>query len=329
MKTLSFKFEQFNTIAELTVDKKWLEKIENQINQNMTQRVVATLGSTDIGSMVRQRVDEITETVIKNLLPGVQDQSTKVELTLMDSNVVVENTLTAKDINVVESVIVKDLVVKGSVNTDNKSWQALANTISQQTLDKLSIDWKETLISQVATHIRESGIEFDSVKINGESIVDGDTLSNSITKSNLQKVGKLTDLTVVGDTILNDTVSVVKKRLGVNTTEPEMALSVWDEEVSVIAGKFKSNTAYIGTSRKQALSIGVNKAPAIEIDDAGLTAVKQLRVGLHRISHGNEVPNYSGTKGDLVFNANPTIENPVFAWQCLGNFRWKVIKAVE
>jgi hypothetical protein len=316
-------------IQELTVDPKWLDKIEQQINQIMIQRVVATLGSTDIGSLVSQRVDEITETVVKKLLPGLQDQSADIELTLLDKNVVVENTLTAKAIDVVESVTVKDLVVKGSINTDNKSWQALADAISQRTLDQLSSQWKQTLVDQVATEIRKVGIEFDSVKINGNVIVTGDSLSSSITKSNLQKVGELQDLVVVGNTSLNDTVSVVKKRLGVNTAEPEMALSVWDEEVAVIAGKLKSNTAYVGTSRKHGLSIGVNKVPAIEISDAGLTAIKQLQVGVHRISHGNEVPNYSGTKGDVVFNANPTVENPVFAWQCLGGFKWKIIQAVQ
>jgi hypothetical protein len=107
-----------------------------------------------------------------------------------------------------------------------------------------------------------------------------------------------------------------------------MALSIWDEEVSISAGKFKGQTGFIGTTRKQALAIGINKTPAIEINDAGLTAIIQLQVGIHRIGHGNEVPNYHGTKGDVVFNANPTVENPVFAWQCLGGFKWKVIKAV-
>jgi len=123
--------------------------------------------------------------------------------------------------------------------------------------------------------------------------------------------------------------NVVKKRVGINTEDPEMALSLWDEEVSVVAGKFKSNIGYIGTSRKQGLVIGINKTPTIEINDAGLTAIKQLQVGVHRISHGNEVPGYAGTKGDIVFNANPTIENPVFAWQCLGGYQWKLIKAIE
>ena len=315
-------------IQELTVDTKWLNKIEQQVNQIMVQRVVAKLSSTDIGSLVDQRVDTIAELLVKKLFPGLQDQSSGIELTLLDNHVVVENTLTAKAIDVVDSITVKNLIVKGSINTDNKSWQVLADTISQRTLNQLSTEWKKQLVAEVAKRIADIGIEFDSVKVNGEYIVDNHALNTSITESNLQKTGTLRDLVVSGEVSLGETVKVVKRRLGVNTTDPEMALSVWDEEVAVIAGKYKTNTAYVGTSRKHGLTIGVNKKPAIEINEDGLTAVKEIQVGIHRISHGNEVPNYSGTKGDIVFNANPSVQNDVFAWQCLGGFKWKIIKSV-
>lgn len=316
-------------IQELSVDKTWLEKIETLINQQMTQRVVATLGSIDIRSIVKQRVEEITETVIKKIIPGIQDQSHKIELSLLDDTVVVEQTLVAKNVEAVESVVVNNLVVKGSVNTDNHSWNALAKDISQKTLNDLNDQWKQTLIQQVADKIKEQGIDFDRVTVAGSKLIDGDTLNSSITQSSLQQVGKLKNLVVLGDTVLNNTVNVTKARLGINTDSPDMALSVWDEEVTISVGKYKQNTAYLGTARKQALTIGINKTPAVEIDENGLTAIKQLQVGIHKISHGNEVPNYFGTRGDIVFNAMPTIDNPVVAWQCLGGFKWKVIKAVQ
>lgn len=316
-------------IQELSVDRSWLEKIESQVNQSMTQRVVATLGSTDIRSMVNRRVDEVTEEIVKRIIPGIQDQSENIELTLLDKNVVVENTLTAKDIEAVESVTVKNLVVKGSVNTDNQSWQALAESISQRTLDKLNNDWKQMLVQQVAESIKQQGIEFDSITVGGHKIVDGNKLSSQITQSNLQSVGKLAQLVVDGEVNLNDTVNVVDRRIGINTKNPDMAMSIWDDEVTLSLGKHKENTAYFGTTRRQGLTIGVNKTPVIEIDTDGLTAIKKLQVGIHRVSLGNEVPNYSGTRGDIVFNAVPTVDNPVFAWQCLGGFKWKVIKAVS
>jgi hypothetical protein len=232
-------------------------------------------------------------------------------------------------VDVVDSISVRNLAVTGSINTDNHAWNTLSDNITEKTLAKLSEGWRNVLVQQVSEEIQKNGINFDQVKVDGHSLVAGGRLAHSIVESSLRSVGVLHDLRVAGEASINDTVSVKKKRLGVNTHEPEMALSVWDEEVSILAGKIKDKSAYIGTGRAQSLSIGVNRSPAIEIDIDGLTAVKKLRVGVHRISHGTEVPNYSGTKGDVVFNANPNVNNNVFAWQCLGGFKWKIIRSVE
>ena len=106
-----------------------------------------------------------------------------------------------------------------------------------------------------------------------------------------------------------------------------MALSVWDEEVSIVVGKNKANEAYIGTNRAQGVAIGTNRIPQIEISADGLTRIKQLQVGLHRISHDVKVPGWSGTRGDIVFNSNPN--DAVFAWVCLGQYQWKTLKSAE
>lgn len=321
-------------IQDLGRDPAWLEKIERLINQSMVQRVVAGLSTVDITGLVRQRVDEnmldLGDKVVKKLqTPGIQDHAQQCELTVLDENVVVENCLTANRINVVNSATIKELSVTGSINTDNRAWQTLSNDISEKTLNLLTNDWRDSLIEDVEDKIREKGINFTQVQIDGVRVIAGDTLSNKITNTNIQTLGVLKNLNVSGEAHIYNTVSVLNKRLGVNTQEPEMALSVWDEEVSILAGKFKDRAAYIGTGRLQNLVLGVNRTPAVEIDVDGVTAVKKLRVGVHRISHGTEVPNYAGTKGDVVFNANPSINNNVFAWQCLGGFKWKIIRSVE
>ena len=95
-----------------------------------------------------------------------------------------------------------------------------------------------------------------------------------------------------GETSLNETVIVVKKRLGVNTEQPDSALNVWDEEVSVSIGKYKNQEAYFGTNRDQALNIGVNKLPHITIGTDGITSIKKLRVAQYLIGHGIAVPGY-------------------------------------
>jgi uncharacterized protein YajQ (UPF0234 family) len=321
-------------IKDLGRDPAWLEKIERLINQSMVQRVVAGLSTIDVNGLIRQRVDEnmteLDSRVAERLqTPGIQDHAQQPELTVLDENVVVENCLTANRIEVVNSAKIRELTVTGSINTDNRAWQTLSEDISEKTLNRLTNQWKESLIEDVEDKIRKRGINFTQVQIDGVNVFSGDTLSRKITNSSLQRVGALQDLTVSGEAHIYNTVSVLNKRLGVNTQEPEMALSVWDEEVSILAGKFKDRSAYIGTGRLQNLVLGVNRTPAVEIDVDGVTAVKKLRVGVHRISHGTEVPNYAGTKGDVVFNANPSINDNVFAWQCLGGFKWKIIRAVE
>ena len=321
-------------IHDLGNDPVWIEKIENLTMQSMVQRVVADLSTINVTETIRRRIDEnmlsLVDSVVKKLqTPGIQNHARQPELTVMDENVVVENCLTADRIEVITSAKIKELTVTGSINTDNRAWQTLSEDISKKTLDRLTTEWRESLIEDVENKIRNRGINFTQVQIDGVNVVSGDTLSRKITNSNLQKVGALQDLTVSGEAHIYNTVSVLNKRLGVNTQEPEMALSVWDEEVSILAGKFKDKAAYIGTGRLQNLVLGVNRTPAVEIDVDGVTAVKKLRVGVHRISHGTEVPNYAGTKGDIVFNANPSINDNVFAWQCLGGFKWKLIRSVE
>lgn len=320
-------------VENLAQDPVWLEKIERMINQTVVQRTVAKIASTDINTVIHQRVDETLETVHKKFIQnfatnGISDQATQIQLTVMDDNVVVENQLVAKDLQIVNNARIKDLTVTGSINTDNHSWHELAREISRRTLEQLDQDWQNRLVSQVSEQIQQQGISFDVVKVNNEPLVSGNTLSNGITQSNLQKVGHLVDLTVKGEAHINQTVSVVKGRLGVNTATPESALSVWDEEVTVIIGKHKAKQAYIGTSRDQGLNLGVNREPCIEIDVNGLTRIKKLQVGVHKISHDTQVPGWSGTRGDLVFNSSPGPDR-VFAWVCLGAHKWQTLKSAE
>lgn len=318
-----------SAIQELSVDKTWLEKIETLVNQTMTQRVLTNLASLNIAGLVKQRIDDHLEVIHRRLFPGIQDTAKSIQLTVIDNNVVVEHTLTAKHIDAVESVTVKNLVVKGSINTDNPSWTALSDAIVKRTHDELSEQWRETLVSQVGKHISESGIDFQKIKINGEFVIDNGKLSNGVVDSNLQSVGKLKSLAVAGEAHVNNTLSVVNKRIGINTEQPEMALSIWDEEATIVAGKLREQTAYVGTARRQKLALGVNKKPSIEIDEDELVTVKKLQIGVNKISHGTQVPNYSGVKGDVVFNSDANVNNPVFAWICLGGFRWKVLKALD
>jgi hypothetical protein len=322
-----------NVIDNLTQDPVWLEKIERMINQAVVQRTVSTIASTDINTVIHQRVDENLETVHKKLMQnfssnGIADQAGSLQLTVMDDTVVIENELVAKNLNVVGNTTIKDLTVTGSINTDNRSWNNLAQAISERTLEQLDSAWQDRLVEQVTEQIKQKGIDFESVSIQGEPLVVGNVLNSSITDSNIQKLGHLKNLRVQGEAHINQTLSVVNRRLGINTETPESALSIWDEEIAVIIGKHKAKQAYIGTSRDQGLAIGVNRQPQIEIDSDGLTRIKKLQVGLHKISHDTQVPGWSGTRGDIVLNSSPGPDR-VFAWVCLGAHKWQSLKSAE
>jgi len=322
-----------STVESLCQDQEWLARIEHMINQTVTLETISRIGSIDINSIICQRVDTNMTNIKKQILTdfvstGISDQATSCQLTIMDDTTVVENQLTAAEISVTGSAIIRDLAVLGSINTDNSAWATLANNISDATLAKLSDAWRDQLVQQVADQIGQKGIDFDSVSIGGDYVITGNRLSSAIVESNLQSLGTLRQLSVQGEAHINNTVSVVNGRLGVNTELPEAALSVWDEEVAVIIGKHKSKHAFIGTSRDQTLCLGVNRTPYLEIDSTGLTMLKKLQVGVHKFSHAAQVPGWSGTRGDMVFNSNPGSDR-VFAWMCIGGFNWQELRSAE
>ena len=322
-----------SAIETLGTDPVWLEKIEGMINQAVVRRTLQTVGSIDIATIIHERVDENMAKFKQEMLSGfsstgIDDKATACQLTIMDETTVVENTLTARSANFVESVTVKDLAVTGSINTDNRSWNTLAADISAKTLVQLDQDWRDKLVAQVAQEIKTNGIDFANVKVDGHPLVLGGELARTVTQSSLRRVGRLQELVVDGEASLNETVVVVKKRLGVNTEQPDAALNVWDEEVSISAGKYKNQEAYIGTNRDQALNISINRMPQITLGTDGVTGIKKLRVAQYMIGHGTSVPGYAGTKGDIVFNADP-MPKSAFAWVCLGGHQWKVLKAAE
>ena len=321
-----------SSVENIAQDPVWLARIEQLINQTVTYQTIAQIGSIDINTIIHDRVDENMNKFHNKMREdfssvGIKDQATQTQLTIMDDHTVFENNLTARDLTIANSAQIQNLVVTGSINTDNHSWSALSADIAEKTFAQVTKAWQSDLVQQVANHIKTNGIEFDQVTVGGEPLVSGINLSGTITESRLQTVGNLRHLTVLGEARLNETFSVINKRVGVNTEEPEMALSIWDEEVAINIGKHKEKTAYIGTSRTQGIAFGTNRTAHVEITADGLTQIKKLQVGLHRISHDTQVPGYAGTKGDIVFNANPTTN--VFAWVCLGAYKWQPLKSAE
>jgi hypothetical protein len=339
--TVDQAVEQFvsNTIDSLTVDPQWIKKIETLVEQKTAERMVHRIRDIDVNAEMQRVLFANKDLIIGELTKefsstGINDQSTSLQLTVMDGVVVIENETVTHDLTVERNTILKgDLLVKGNIgiqgkiNTDNETWQELSDHVGNVTYNRIKNDFAQELIQTVIDTAKQ-GIDISSITVDGYPLLSGDRLSHGVTTSNLKQLGTLESLTVAGRTNLNNTVYVVKNRLGINTEDPDSALSVWDEEVNVNAGKFSKNTGFVGTSRKQNLVLGTNRQNHLEIDADGLTTIQRLRIGRNNISWGTEVPNYSGTKGDIVFNLNVGSDTP-FAWACLGAFRWQALKAAK
>lgn len=320
-----------NTISETT----WQTRIQSSINQIVSKSSSELLSSLDISKVAASTIKDslhLNDQKLKNIFSGIQDNTKETtELVVMPDYVVVENTLASRNIKNIgsiesECVSVKDLSVTGSINVDNASWQSLADTISTKTLEQLGERFVTDTTDKVLDKAKNTGIEFSNVRLGDQLLVDGNQLSNRITDTKIEKTGTLKSLDVSGNADIFDTLHVVNGRIGVNTDTPDMSLNIWDEETSISIGKISSNCAFIGSNRKHEIALGVNRQGDIVIDADGNTTIKSLRVGRNTIGHAEQVPGWSGTKGDFIINTAPGKDN-VFGWVCLGDYRWKTLKS--
>lgn len=330
--TVEKSVEQYveNIVRALAMDDAWITKMEQQINESVARRFGQRMSSIDINSMVMQAIEPAVTLYFERQRTagrGLLDQAHAIQLTIDNDGATVNQKLVAGqlavsgDADVAQTLTVQNLAIKGTINTDNRTWQELSTGIAQITQDHLDQTWRDHMIQSVMNKIQQDGISFDSIRVGDQLLIDGNNLGPGISGSRLTQLGTLDSLRVSGSADLGNCLSVRPRRVGINTEHPDMALAIWDEEVALVFGKQKEQTAYIGTLRPQRLTIGVNRQSAIDLDDQGRVTVNHLTVGRHRICHEPQCPNYSGTKGDIVFNSDPKNDG-VWGWQCLGAFRW-------
>lgn len=321
-------------IRELSLDAAWIAKIEQQINQDIARKFGQKLSLIDINSLVAAEMDAAVARYHERAKPktGIEDRAQGIELSVDDGSVTITHDLLAQalkvnqDASIGGTLSVQNLAIRGTINTDSRSWQELTEGLASTTLKKLDEQWQQAMVDQVKKEITDDGIDFDQVTISGRPLIKDGQLNDTVTVSNIQSLGTLQQLSVSGQADISDSLSVRTRRIGINTQHPEMALAVWDEETALMFGKHKDNTAYIGTSRPHRLVIGINRSPAIDITEQGRVTINHLTVGRHRVCHEPDMPNYSGTKGDIVFNSNPKGDG-VWAWQCLGAFKWTPLRS--
>jgi hypothetical protein len=252
---------------------------------------------------------------------GIDDKATVCQVTIMDDVTVVENNLLTQDLTVKGSTIIEgDLNVSGTIpensNMFNQFVVAATNNV-KSSLDKTLFD---AYSATVFDNIKANGLDLTKITLNGQLIIDSGALSNSVTVSNLQKLGVLHELQVSGESLLNQTLYVTNKRVGINTIEPNQTLTVWDQEVEFGFSKQSKDTAVLGMPRNQTLIISSNGKNNLSILPNGSIAANAIQIGSVMITSGGP-PSSNQPKGTIVFNDNPSLGGPI-GWISLGDARW-------
>jgi len=252
---------------------------------------------------------------------GIEDKASQCQVTILDQGTVFENTLYAPHIEVKGGAVVDgDLTILGKI-TDNPAYQQLVFDVSTNAQTAIGPAILDAYQDRVFERIQQEGLDLNKININGQSIVEGDRLTNAVRHSQLQSVGTIRDLQTDGEALLSQTLYVSNHRVGVNTMNPNSALSIWDEEVEIGIGKQSHNVARIGTARDQLLVIGSNKQDNITLTPDGVTAIPKLQLGNMMFSSSAMPPQYDAPRGSVVFNEVPSLGGPL-GWVSLGSARW-------
>jgi hypothetical protein len=260
--------------------------------------------------------------IIKNFgSSGIDDKALTCQLSIFDSVTVVENNLVTKALTVKGTVTVEgDLNVTGTVSEDS----ALFKNVVRASSDAVKADPTvfQTYSNLVFKQIKDSGLDLNQIKLNGQDVVVGQDLGSNIVNSNLQTVGQLKELQVAGETLLSGgALYTTNQRVGVNTIEPSAALSVWDQEIEIGIGKQSSGTAVIGAPRNQTLVVSSNGKNNITLTPDGSTTVNKIHIGSMSFTVGTVPPSNNQPIGSVVFNSNPSLGGPL-GWISLGEARW-------
>lgn len=274
--------------------------------------------------------DQINGGMIQNFSSvGIDDKATQCQVTILDTHVVVERPIITTGIDVKGDINVEgDLIVNGQIPVESNLFKSLIkDSVAAVTLS-LNDDFFKKFSAIVYDEIKEKGLEASGINLNGRALVTESELGSSIIKSNLRRVGELTELQVRGETLLDNTLFVTGKRVGVNTLEPAGALAIWDEEVELVVRKKSHNVGYLGSTRDVAIVLGANNKENISLEPDGSVTINDLRLGALPLSTASNEPNWAGRAGEIVFNDSPAIGKPI-GWVCLEGHRWAKFGTIQ
>lgn len=262
--------------------------------------------------------DNISEGTIENFSSsGIQDVSSNIELTIADNVVVVENSFVTRNAEVKENLFAPNMITNTLKVNDQL---ILSEQINKQFISLI----RDTFTNEISK--RKIDIAQTPLYLNDKEVLTENSLGTAIIHSNLRKLGRLTELNVSGYASFNDTLLVTDSgKIGINTSEPEGALTIWDDDSELTIKRLKKKNIFIGTLRDTDLSIGSHGDVKISLRKDGTVEINQLEISGLKISVSSQVPTRTGKPGEIVIMSSPTEDEP-WAYRCLGNDKWKAIK---
>jgi len=323
------------------------ELVETQVQQRLTtidfQRAITDNVSTLVADRMTEFVfpessidpkaiklsnlkitgDNINGGIIENFSStGIDDRASQVALTILDDSTVIENNLLTKDLTVQGSMTINgSFIVNGDVPENTEFFKRLVSSVSSNTLTNLDYTLFNGYSNLIFDKIKQDGLDLEKITLNGTEIAKNNMLGSSIVNSNLQTLGELLELKVSGESLLAQTFYVTPKRVGINTIEPSAALSIWDDEIEIVAKKKSRDTGILGTTRQQKLVLTANSKDNIVLCEDGSVQIDNLKIGQMQFTTSNTPPNFVSERCHVVWNTNPNPGGPL-GWICLGGANW-------
>jgi hypothetical protein len=326
----SFVKQKLNEIElKPLIDKIVESKVSNLVQmQSFPERSI--LHSSINFSGLKLTGDQVSGGIIEKFgSTGIEDLATNVQMTVMDHATAFEGALWAPEATIKGKLVVDgDLIINGDIPTDCLAFKKLVAIAETNVRDNLSTEFFQGFNNSVFDRIQTEGLDLDKITQSGKEIVKGNQLGYHIVDTNIQRLGIVRDFQTSGENLLSDTLYVTNGRIGVNTRDPSAVLSVWDEEVEIVANKRGQDRGFIGLPRRQELVIGVNSKDNIVCDVNGGVTVDTIKIGNTSMGSVKKVPNSEGLRGQIVWNEFPDVGLPI-GWVCLGGHRWAKFGTIE
>ena len=260
---------------------------------------------------------------------GIQDASTRMQMTITDEGVIVENRMVTLGLEVKGTTVLEgDIIINGNVPPSSKFYTSIIDTAVEGVKNSMDNAFFGDYSTVIFEKIKTEGLDLNRITLNGTEVIMGNKLNYGIIDTNIQRVGQIKDLQTAGETLLSETLYVGKDRVGIGTIEPNNSLSIWDQEIELGFGKRLKDTGWIGTPRRQDLVLSANGQDNLTLTADGSVEIKRLVVGKVAVISAPGVPGVEMPKGTVAFNENPEPGQPI-GWVSLGGGAWSKFGTVD